>query len=290
MIEDEILPFTNNGANSQQPSEVYCPAPKAVHNRIVEKYMCPFFPVFFRVFLQIVLPKWLCLFFIPGDRMLTKEEGLVLRTVRSKSVLQSYDVFENNVSARVVCGKPEAGDSLLETLILTGKQLKNSIMAVISHILNIIPGRKELMKIVQDTNDETFYSHGNPSTSIVTNAFSLAKVGAAFVRQKNPLVSRSTLDASLSYHEEVFDTGIGRRHSYTDIGIAHNPFDSDDPRLQDWYGWYGIDGSCMVFHKDLQYSFAYIPTMFEGRPSIVRALRLLLACIEATQSQSKKLK
>ena len=278
LIKQEILENIES-ADDMQPVEIYCPPPLEIHDRIVHKHMCYFLPLFVRILFQILLPRWMCHMLIPESRLLSKEEGLILRTVSKPQVLQAYRIFSLNISDET---SEKNSNSSLSVVISMLKKCSRLSSELADTVMNILPGRYELTTLIKETNNEIFYLSGNPSTSIISNAYSLAKIGAAFIDRKNQIVRKESLEAALRYTNIAFDNGLGQSHEYTSIGIAHNPF--NDQRLNGWYGWYGIDGSCLIFNCDLQLSFSYVPTMFEGRPRRVRSLRLLLACIRALQS------
>ena len=161
----------------------------------------------------------------------------------------------------------------------------------------IFPGRAQSREFMELMNSDVMRINvGNTSYNCYSNARSLAKLGGAFVAT-DVLSSASVQRAATSGGEAKYDVGLGRMYEYSDAGFALNAghFNREGEgnackSLDGWNGWYGIDGSCLLFNFRLGMTFAYVPKQFEGRPNRFRAVRLLKAVVACESKQAVKRK
>ena len=256
--------------------EVFCPPPEDLRPRVLRKEMCPFLPLFVRTAMQLTLPRWACALLIPRGRLLADHELRILARCSEPDAQRAYaGAFEYGAAPRE---GEEAGRGWLRRCWARAAAAADALLS------RLLPGRGALMDAVRRANCyATGWGQGNPSACMVSNAGSLARVGAAMLAEGGPLISAEGLEAALRCESRDFDDRfVGHAVEYSACGLARRPF-LYEPDLDDFYGWYGIDGGALVVSPARGLAFAYLPTAFEGRPRRVRSLRLLRACLGALE-------
>ena len=148
------------------------------------------------------------------------------------------------------------------------------------------PGRAQTREFFELVNSDATRRVGNTSSNCYSNARSLARLGSAFVDagDRRLLSSAAVQRAAASGGGPSWDVGLGREYNYSDGGLALDACvrEGDEAScrgLEGFHGWFGIDGSCLLFNFRTGVAFSYVPCQFEGRPDRFRAVRLLKAAV-----------
>lgn len=276
LMREEVLAKINSARGDAPLVEAYCPLPAHLNERVIPKSTGGVGWVIARAILQLLVPRTVLEVFIDRERLITPEEGRVARVFFTSPFVNA------------------ARDWLKADGVHTPEAPLHE-ESFMDRILNaIVPGRKPSRAFVASMNSDAVRNGiGNTSYNCYSNARSLARIASAFVttntiNQSHPessiltaaAIQRATASAGVN-----FDEGLGREFEYSDAGfgldVGNFNRNNSCKSLKGWHGWYGLCGSCVLFNFELNMTFSYVPTRFEGRPERFRARRLLKAVVAA---------